>query len=431
MFVKSTLLVLVSFLLIIPVSPQQIKKTGGFARISSMGGNPYIVDPYFMTVNPAWGAYYDNFLFGDLGSGAGTSTDFGPGGTGQFFAANFGFGNLTLGGFLSRNDFQGFSITAPDPLSRVPGFNLGVTSAINALGISPQVVPLNNNVELFGTLRRGGMALGLGLAYASTNNEVDAAGTPQQGGGTTQASASQFGINGGLLIDFTSSLKLDAGLSLIFPSANFKPRIGSETSVSETIILINARLFSKISSKVTFVPIFSFLTASGSQDLGLGDSTRSGDMPSVTAFNIGVGINYAVGDFLLAGGLSLDNGSITTPSTPTTPELSTSYFVFPVWNIGLEWNMTDWFVARLGYVATTAKISSESEAFQTAELGDKNETIQTTFIGPNGATLGVGFRFGDFSIDATVNEGVLRQGLNNIGGGGPTFAYMSVSYALP
>ncbi len=432
MFVKFALLVLVSFLLIVPASPQQIKKTGGFARISGMGANPYIVDPYFMTVNPAWGAYYDNFLFGDLGSGAGTSTDFAAGGTGQFFAANFGFGNkFTLGGFLSRNDFQGFSITAPDPLSRVPGYTLGVVNAINALGISPTVVALNNNVELFSTLRMGRMAFGFGLAYASTTNEVNNAGTTQVGGGSTQASASQVGINGGLLADFTSSLRLDAGVSLILPSANFKPRIGAETSVSETILLINARLFTKFSSKVTLVPIFSFITASGTQDLGLGDSTRSTDLPSVTAFNIGLGVNYTVGDFLLAGGLSLANASITTASTPTTPELSTSYFVFPVWNVGLEWNMTDWFVARLGYIATTAKLTNETPAFQTPTPSDKNETIQTLFVGPNGATLGVGFRFGDFSIDATVNEGVLRQGLNNIGGGGPTFAYMSVSYALP
>ena len=93
--------------------------------------------------------------------------------------------------------------------------------------------------------------------------------------------------------------------------------------------------------------------------------------------------------------------------------------------------MTDWFVGRLGYVATTAKMTVESSATQTPVTTDKNETIQTLFVGPNGATVGVGFRFGDFSMDATVNEGVLRQGLNNIGGGGPTFAYLSVSYALP
>jgi len=48
-----------------------------------------------------------------------------------------------------------------------------------------------------------------------------------------------------------------------------------------------------------------------------------------------------------------------------------------------------------------------------------------------GATVGVGFRFGDFSLDTTVNEDVLRQGFNTIGGGGITFAYLTASYVLP
>ena len=439
MFIRVTFAILVSILLIVPAKSQEIKKTGGFARISGMGANPYIVDPFFMTVNPAWGAYYDNFLFGDLGAsttGSSTAVDFSAGGIGQFFAANFGLGNnLTLGGFLSRNDFPSLAITSPDPLSNlslIPGLNydLGVVSRINKLGISPTVVPLNNNVELFGTLRKSRIIFGLGLSYATTTNEINNAGNPPVGG-LTQATASQFGVNGGILVDFTSRLRLDAGISLIFPNANFKPPIGAETSVSETIFIVDTRLFAKLSSKVSLVPLFQFVTSSGTQNLGLNDSTLSTDIPSLTAFKIGLGGTYSVGDFLLAGGLSLANASITTPSTLGTPELNNSYFIFPVWNIGLEWNMTDWFVARLGYVATTAKQTIESPATQTPVLTDKNESIRTLFLGPNGATVGVGFRFGDFSMDATVNEGVLRQGLNNIGGGGPTFAYLSVSYVLP
>ena len=428
MLIRYTFVFLVSLLFIVPANSQEIKKTGGFARLSGMGSNPFIVDPFFMTVNPAWGAYYDNFLFGDLGSKPAGAANFSAGGTGQFFAANFGLGNnLTLGGFLSRNDFQGFSISSPDPLSRA---GLGVVDRINAMGISPTAVALNNNVELFGTLRMGRMALGFGLSYASTTNEINNAGNPPVGG-STQSTASQFGINGGIIADFTSRLRLDAGVSLIFPGANFKPPLGAETSVSETIIMVNSRLFAKLSPKVTLVPLFSFITASGTQDLGLGDSTRSTDLPSLTAFNLGLGATYSVGDFLFAGGLSLANASITTASSRNVPELSTSFFVFPIWNIGLEWNMTDWLVARLGYVATTAKETIESNATQTAVTGDKNESIQTLFLGPNGATVGIGLRFGNFSMDATVNEDVLRQGLNNIGGGGATFAYLSVSYALP
>ena len=90
--------------------------------------------------------------------------------------------------------------------------------------------------------------------------------------------------------------------------------------------------------------------------------------------------------------------------------------------------MLEWFVGRLGYVAYTSSASAEFPNTATS----KTEFVQTLF-GPSqrGATVGVGFRFGDFSLDATVNEDVLRQGFNTIGGGGPTFAYLTASYALP
>ena len=100
--------------------------------------------------------------------------------------------------------------------------------------------------------------------------------------------------------------------------------------------------------------------------------------------------------------------------------------MFPVRNLGVEWKMNDWFVARLGYVASTGT--------QTAEVtnnGVTSENISTIFLPAPGATVGVGFRLGSFSLDATVNEDVLRQGLANIGGSGPTLAYLSASYAIP
>ncbi|MGE5859028.1 MAG: hypothetical protein ACM34J_00645, partial [Ignavibacteria bacterium] len=129
MVIRYLLAFLLAFVLIFPANPQEVKKTGGFARIAGMGNNPYIIDPFFMTVNPAWGAYYDDFLFGDLGASAGgpTAVDFSSGGVGQFIAVNFGLGsNFTLGAFLTRDDFNGFSIAATDPLSQVPGANLSV-----------------------------------------------------------------------------------------------------------------------------------------------------------------------------------------------------------------------------------------------------------------------------------------------------------------
>ena len=90
----------------------------------------------------------------------------------------------------------------------------------------------------------------------------------------------------------------------------------------------------------------------------------------------------------------------------------------------------DWLYGRIGYIAITGKATNE-----TTTPGSTTEVSEfvASFFGPSqrGATLGVGFRFGGFSLDATINEDVLRQGFNIVGGGEPTFVLVTTSYALP
>ena len=94
----------------------------------------------------------------------------------------------------------------------------------------------------------------------------------------------------------------------------------------------------------------------------------------------------------------------------------------------MEWELLDWLYGRLGYVSFSGSSTTQSTATPTSV----NEFV-ATFFGPSqrGATVGVGFRFGDFSLDAMINEDVLRQGFNVIGGGGPTFFLLTSSYAIP
>jgi len=410
---KRYFLVLVLALCLMPLSfAQKMEKTGGYARILGMGNNPYIVDPFFVTVNPAWGAYYDHFLFGDLGSTAGA---FAAGGVGQFASVNFRLNNdLTIGGIFTRNDFNGFGISRLDPF--------GIVNNI------PSTIGLNNNLELMGTLKFGNTVVGLGVAYAATTNESSPGGTA----GTTTASASQIGFNLGLISQFTKEMKLDVGAALILPSAKFEPPSpGITQEGSNTIINVAARLFYDLSSKLTVVPTANFILASGSRDVVTGAPAKaeSVDLTSTTVIFVGFGINYKVGDFLFAGGPAFALVKNSSDSTLLNNKFSNSTMIFPLWNLGTEWKMTDWFVARFGYIASTGKNTSE-----TTNNGITSETINTIFTPAPGATVGVGFRLGDFSLDATVNEDVLRQGLNNLGGNGPnaaTFAYLSASYAIP
>ncbi|GAB4291333.1 MAG: hypothetical protein Kow0098_10510 [Ignavibacteriaceae bacterium] len=404
---------------------QEVDKTGGWTRLASLGTNPYVTDPFVMTINPAWGGAYDNFLFGDIGFSTGTA--FSAGGSPQFIAASFNLGNgWTVGGLLARNDFTSVSIALLDPGDNfpigLPNAPFGVVSAVNNIVGAGLVTPLDNNMQLMGTYRSGKHIFGLAVAYASTTSEF----TPD-GGSTATGSASQLGINAGILSELSNDFLLDAGFSLILPGASYEPGGGSKTEASQTIIIANARAFWEMTSKVSLVPVFVLFSGSGTLDNGV--NSTSSDMTSMTTIGAGLGVNYSVGDFLLAGGPSFAVINSTIPAVSgVSPELNSSAFIFPIWNLGIEWSMLDWLTARLGYIAETGKATVETTSTATTV----NETVFTFFLPPNrGITMGLGFRLGDFSLDAYVYEDVLRQGLNNIGGGGPTFASISAGYAIP
>ncbi len=398
-------------LLFIPffLNAQEVKRTGGYARFLSLGNNPYLVDPEAIKVNPAWGSYYYNFLWGDIGSNAGT--DFGNASNGQFAGVNFAFNkNFTLGLMLTRNDFNTFSIGKLDPLAYL-GTGFGVLQEV------PGVVQLNNNLEVFSSLKLRNVILGLGIAFAASKNNTK---TPTTG--ETDISASQFGINGGIIANLSKKILLDAGISFIFPSASsLPPPPANKTSASQTLIGVNARMFWQYSDRLRFVPSLYFINANGSQEL----NGQSGDLNSLTSIGFGFGIEYTIGNFLLVGGPGFNSNSWKIPSIPgSQPELSNSSFIFPIWNLGAEWTVLDWLIARMGYTASTTNNTTQTGLG--AALVRENTITQYS---PGIVTLGLGLRFGDFSFDATINSDVLREGLGNIGGG-RTFGYISTSYGF-
>ncbi len=407
--ITSLLFCIIFLAAITAANAQDIHRTGGQARIYSMGNNPYIIDPEFIKLNPAWASDYYNFLWGDIGSNAGAA--FGDNSNGQFAGLNVRINSrFTVGGLVTVNTANPFvSISTLDPYGLVQSIN-------NAIGIN-RVVPLNNNFEALASFKYGPSTFGLGIAYAATQNEFDRVGQTAEIG-----DASQFGINAGLLSRLTGNITIDAGVSLIFPSTSYQPVAGNNTKLSQTILLLNARSFINVSRRLTFVPLIALQSASGSIDAG----GSSGDLPSLFNFRIGVGANYKIDEFLLAGGVGIDFNSQKTPSIPNvSPQLTNSSVQFPVWNLGAEWIATKWLVARLGYMASTTNSTTET----TYSTTQTNQNIVTSYA-PGTVTLGIGLRFGGFSLDATVNSDVIRQGLNIIGGGGPTFAYVSTSYAF-
>ncbi len=381
---------------------EKANNPGGTARTISLGGSTYVEDITNLTINPAYGGVYTNYVFGDIGS---TSTPFGNDGVSRYVGVNFKVTeNLTLGGLLSSSDSPfATQIIAVDP------FN-----AINN-------VPIDNNIELMGSYKFDNIIAGLGVAFmSSSQSSEDVTGT------LLESSASQFGINAGVILPL-GSVKLDVATSLIFLGETVEPKNVDKNEVNQTIFSINTRAFWGLSKKVELVPTFNFTTASGEVKVG----TMKNNIPTLTQVSAGLGMNYRVGEILLTGGPSVvymsakrdaikDNAG-----TQLSPSLTNSITVFPAWNLGAEWNLTSWLTGRLGYDSYTLKLTNETP---------DNATDKTTnkFVGHQrgNAYAGLGFKISNFNIEAVVNSDVLRQGLNNIGGGGATFAYLSASLLI-
>ncbi len=411
-FLVHTILLLALIVLVSSTSfaQDEVKcyRYGGFARLHAMGDNPYIIDPDNIKTNPAYSSMYSNFLWGDIGSSVGDPES----GYGQFVGFNFGVTKeLTLGLLMTRNDFNTYSIGLLDPY--------GIVYYLNATETGPDIIPMDNNLEFLGSYNFENFVVGLGIAYASTSNEFK----PDVGDGYTN-DASQFGVNLGITSQFSSDFNFDAAFSLMMPSASYEPGADSLDTIeaSTTFMLINARGFWKLNKKFTLVPIIAFYTASGERTSG-GEST---DLPSMSGLSIGVGLTYKVGNVLISGGPSFAYETMTYAAIrDVQPEMEDSRVIFPAWNLGAEWYFTDWLIGRVGYVASTF-----SETYQyPASLTTVDEYSYTGF-GRGDLRFGVGFRFGGFTLDATVNDDVLREGFNLVGGGTPTFAYLSASYAF-
>jgi len=402
------------------ISLSTYKLSGGFARVWSFGYdfpvpayqyNFFIKDPFFISFNPALSSSYSNFLWGDIGSNAGD--DFGG------FNQNAGFlfeiqDGLTLGALLSRNDYMG------GPLHRIDPY--GIISTINSNRPGPNVITPANNLTFIGSYElEEDFSIGFGLSYISSSNEVKPAGQR-----TFEANYSQFGISVGSLYKL-DQLYFDGSLSMIFMSADSKDPNTRTFEGSASNFNLLGRTFYEYANNLNFVGVLQYVTSSGSvKDRIVNGTSTTSDLSSKTYYSLSAGINYSKDRFLFAGGITYACSSTTFPKVRNvSPELTNSDCYFPLWQLGLEYLAVDWLILRAGYISANLSTTLETAASSTT----KNKSSYNQYL-PGGVNLGIGLRFGTFSLDAFISEEVLRQGFNLIGGGTRTFAYISASYAF-
>ncbi len=433
-------------------------KPGGFARQAAMGGsqfgsgvvlNPFIMDdPSQMFVNPAYQSMYKDYFFSNIGGGTllGSSTS----------DNGYGLQNAGVNFSLSREWSLG-AIFSYDP-SAVNGLSALLDPTVLPFGITPitqratQTIPsVLNTWELIGSYDAGALDLGFGVTYgyAWTDSKTQLSAPNPIGTSESEASANMLGVRVGANYDMGGGSSIEGAFSFRMDKVKDIAKVDSplvgptgEYSASATEIIFHGRAKLKMSNKVNFVP-YGFLAIVNGEPKE--DQAPRGLMPtrfkidaSALAYGVGLGGEYRTPDFYLAGGISYQHADVKVEHGDTSQTKNTvSYNAIPTINLGAEWMLTDWMSARAGYFRSMGNAKNEVEArgitteqtmtlpFSNILIGGLNPSTWDGIV-----TLGVGFRFGNFSLDATLSEEALRRGLGLIGAGDNlnTFGYMNASY---
>ena len=444
---------------------------GGIARELALGGstlspivggpnivlNPFIVnDPTIALLNPAYQGKYRDYAWMNLGGGTPLGTNAADNVYGkQFGGVNFSFGKeLALGVNLSYD---------PSFANLVVG---NLSSFINSLpeadrgGRGAQVgLPPVEVFEAVASTEIGSLDVGFAFLYGWARNTSTSSNSPSLASTDYKLSANVIGFRFGIAMDMGAGMGFDADAAIRFDNVtdneDSKNTLGVATNLgdfsgSATEIQLDGRFHLKMSNRVNFVPYATFMNVSEEPKRDsppTGITTQIGSAKrTYMLFALGAGMEYKVNSFYLAGGVSFKTASQKTEQS-TIPPVSTSTSTntelsFPQINLGMEFVFTEWLTGRMGYYRAFHSESYKSE-FSAAGTSSTSESTlahsnsNVVFGSLAGAdnslvTLGLGFTFGNFALDATVSEDALRRGLGLIGSQDNlnTFGYMTASYCF-
>lgn len=444
-------------------------KWGGIARQVAMGGvnigngvvlNPFIIeDPAYMLLNPAYQTMYKDYMWMNIGGGALTGLT----------TANNGYGqqNAGINIAIDKEWTAGATLSFdPSVSNQVSGLINGTTivglglPAISIAQRATQTIPAIQNVwELLGSYDGSGIDLGFGFMYGTSNNETNISTTG--GSSATEASSRMFGFRAGGVFDLGGGSAVDFAVAIRFDKATDKRSltpaptipIDGEYSATGTELQFHARGKFRMSNRVNLVPYAALTNVSAEPKEDSNPTTIAAPTPrslksSALAFAFGVGSEYKTADMYLAAGASFFTGRIkfeyskvAVGAIPDTNATATGkYTAIPMFNLGGEWWFTDWLAGRAGYYRAlgSQKSTIEIRSGSTSTTSEFTSSLPTSAILIGGLnddsliTLGLGFRFGNFSLDATVSEEALRRGFGIVGSNDNinSFGYLNASLSF-
>lgn len=399
----------VMLLLFMAVSAFAQSIPSGTGRYEALGNSPFILDAATdINSNPAWNNYYRNYAFGDIGRNV--INDFAL--SDQYAGVTFGVGKkFNLGMILNKRD------------DRWDNFNIDGWGG-NNVGVSSPIVPFKG---LIGYTASKNFHLGLAPYIAMWS--ADSTTTGDSAAVNYTRSASSFGATLGFMylikkgwvegaVKFGMN-KYKSENTSAGNTATFENEGGIDLSAG-----FRAWIFPKTNSKIAVVPVIGFNNYSWNPKFTSGSTTITGLNYSWLGFNGGVGLNWPVSDDIqLAGGVLAGYNSFKADSGNV--EYKNTSFEAPRIHLSGETKIAEWLTARFGYMRSVSSLKqtytagSVSTEWNNKIASDYNQTI----------SLGAGFHFGRFSIDATVSEKWLKEGINFVSGRqNDLFGVVSASY---
>jgi hypothetical protein len=399
---------------------------GGYGMsgdIRTYAANPYLIDTYSYTINPAYAERFRESVFANIGAVAPTV----PGGIstpinsfgGQSFGAIFSISpRVTIGGIAALENNPGITPLNTDIATALATFGLNRFPGWTGQFVPPGLVPGNivpnfrsrSAFYLSTSYNTGGVVIGAGASYTSSVFSPVVTNPPQPFG-QPAFNLTQLGFNAGVLITTATSSALDLSGSLLLPRLS-SPVSNSTTAtevLSATVLGLNARYIARISKAFWIIPMANFYSIS---------SPATGN---ITAIDGGIGMNYLIGPLLFVGGIGV---SQTTGGNLATVSPSSLEFIFPRFNLGVEYAATNWLRLRGGYAHTTANRRINA----TSGSPEVNLTTINNYSLINGSiTLGFGLQFGGFIFDLTTDTESIRRGFGGIGTT-PSFGYVSAVF---
>jgi len=412
MFKKHLVVLLLLFSAVVAFSQSIPSGTG---RIEALGYSPFILDAATdINNNPAWTTMYRNYAFGDIGRDVVSSFEL----TNQYAGVNTGWGKKwNIGLIVNKEDDQYGNFQTETSRMFSPDSN----------GIKGPIVPIKLQ---FGLAVNKDFAIGLAPYIAMWNSEWIPSSAID-----SKSSSTAIGADLGIIkqmkknwFEAAVKFRLNSYKNAYTDSA-YSRTVNSQGGLDLSIAL-RGWFYTNTPNKMAVVPVLGFSTFSWNPQIAQSGPTFDSTGTSYSWMTIygGAGLNCPVTDDIqLAGGLTVSynqmkgtNGTYTNKRTD---------FYLPEFYLSGETRIADWLTARFGFNRSidmykdAVTVGSTTTSYsETTPNGNPGSNLQTI-------SLGAGFHFSRFSIDATVSEKWLKQGIYFVSGEGDAlFGVVSASY---